>query len=40
VKVGDLVKKDDIIGNMKIIGSTKSKVKNQSPKELENLKKP
>ncbi|MDB2543757.1 2-oxo acid dehydrogenase subunit E2 [Woeseiaceae bacterium] len=39
VKVGDLVKKDDIIGNMKIIGSTKSKVKNQSPKELENLKK-
>ena len=39
VKVGDLVKKDDIIGNMKIIGSTKSKVKNQPPKELENLQK-
>ncbi|MFQ3333485.1 MAG: pyruvate dehydrogenase E2 component (dihydrolipoamide acetyltransferase) [Woeseiaceae bacterium] len=39
VKVGDLVKKDDIIGNIKIIGSTKSKIKNQPLKESENSQK-
>ena len=38
VKVGDLVKKDDIIGNMKILAFSESKVKNQPPKKTKDSK--